>query len=77
MSHPPPIPAHYSRPPSVLPLRTPAAPCSVEAPCEAEAQCAALAKADKVYAAASEDMDTMTFGTPRLVRCASAGGPVA
>lgn len=40
----------------------------VEAPCEAEAQCAALAKADKVYAAASEDMDTMTFGTPRLVR---------
>lgn len=40
----------------------------VEAPCEAEAQCAALAKADKVYAAASEDMDTLTFGTPRLVR---------
>lgn len=39
----------------------------VEAPCEAEAQCAALAKADKVYAAASEDMDTMTFGAPRLV----------
>lgn len=39
----------------------------VEAPCEAEAQCAALAKADKVFAAASEDMDTMTFGTPRLV----------
>lgn len=40
----------------------------VEAPCEAEAQCAALAKADKVYAAASEDMDTLTFGAPRLVR---------
>jgi flap endonuclease-1 len=40
----------------------------VEAPCEAEAQCAALAKADKVYAAASEDMDTLCFGTPRLVR---------
>lgn len=40
----------------------------VEAPCEAEAQCAALARADKVYAAASEDMDTLTFGTPRLVR---------
>jgi flap endonuclease-1 len=39
----------------------------VEAPCEAEAQCAALAKADKVYAAASEDMDTLTFGAPRLV----------
>lgn len=40
----------------------------VEAPCEAEAQCAALAKAGKVYAAASEDMDTLTFGAPRLVR---------
>jgi flap endonuclease-1 len=40
----------------------------VEAPCEAEAQCAALAKADKVYAAASEDMDTLTFGAPRLIR---------
>lgn len=40
----------------------------VLAPCEAEAQCAALAKADKVYAAVSEDMDTLTFGAPRLVR---------
>ena len=29
----------------------------VEAPGEAEAQCAALAKAGKVYAAGSEDMD--------------------
>ncbi|ORX47488.1 flap endonuclease 1 [Hesseltinella vesiculosa] len=40
----------------------------VEAPCEAEAQCAALAKAGKVYAAASEDMDTLTFGSPTLLR---------
>lgn len=40
----------------------------VDAPCEAEAQCAILAKADLVYAAASEDMDTLTFGAPRLVR---------
>jgi flap endonuclease-1 len=40
----------------------------VEAPCEAEAQCAALAKAGKVYAAGSEDMDTLTFGTPILLR---------
>ncbi|TPX45177.1 hypothetical protein SeLEV6574_g04024 [Synchytrium endobioticum] len=40
----------------------------VEAPCEAEAQCAALAKAGKVYAAASEDMDTLTFGAPVLLR---------
>jgi flap endonuclease-1 len=40
----------------------------VEAPCEAEAQCAALAKAGVVWAAASEDMDTLCFGTPRLLR---------
>ncbi|RKP06385.1 flap endonuclease 1 [Thamnocephalis sphaerospora] len=40
----------------------------VEAPCEAEAQCAALARAGKVYAAATEDMDTLTFGTPVLLR---------
>lgn len=40
----------------------------VEAPCEAEAQCAELAKAGKVYAAASEDMDTLTFGSPVLLR---------
>jgi len=40
----------------------------VDAPYEAEAQCAALARAGKVYAAVSEDMDTLTFGAPRLVR---------
>ncbi|KAJ1339908.1 hypothetical protein BSLG_005443 [Batrachochytrium salamandrivorans] len=40
----------------------------VEAPCEAEAQCAALAKAGKVYAVGSEDMDTITFGAPVLLR---------
>lgn len=40
----------------------------IEAPSEAEAQCAVMAKADLVYAAASEDMDTLTFGAPRLVR---------
>jgi flap endonuclease-1 len=40
----------------------------VEAPCEAEAQCAELAKAGLVYGAASEDMDTLTFGTPKLIR---------
>ncbi|KAM0843553.1 hypothetical protein ACQ4PT_057595 [Festuca glaucescens] len=40
----------------------------VEAPCEAESQCAALAKNDKVYAVASEDMDSLTFGAPRFVR---------
>ncbi|CAO3633000.1 unnamed protein product [Mucor hiemalis] len=40
----------------------------VEAPCEAEAQCAELAKSGKVFAAASEDMDTLTFKTPRMMR---------
>merc|ERR1711962_1868579 len=40
----------------------------VEAPCEAEAQCAELAKAGKVYAVGTEDMDALTFGTPVLLR---------
>lgn len=40
----------------------------IEAPTEAEAQCAVLARAGKVYAAASEDMDTLTFDTPILLR---------
>ncbi|KAL8152110.1 hypothetical protein V2J09_021918 [Rumex salicifolius] len=40
----------------------------VEAPSEAEAQCAALCKSGKVYAVASEDMDSLTFGTPRFLR---------
>jgi len=38
------------------------------APTEAEAQCATLARAGKVYAAASEDMDTLTFNSPILLR---------
>ena len=38
------------------------------APTEAEAQCAVLAQAGKVYAAASEDMDTLTFNAPVLLR---------
>jgi len=40
----------------------------IEAPCEAEAQCAALNKAGKVFAAGSEDMDTLTCGTKVLLR---------
>ena len=40
----------------------------VIAPTEAEAQCAVLARAGKVYAAASEDMDTLTFNSPVLIR---------
>ncbi|KAF2001431.1 flap endonuclease 1 [Amniculicola lignicola CBS 123094] len=38
------------------------------APTEAEAQCAVLARGGKVYAAASEDMDTLTFDAPILLR---------
>jgi flap endonuclease-1 len=40
----------------------------IVAPTEAEAQCAVLAHAGKVYAAASEDMDTLTFDAPVLLR---------
>lgn len=40
----------------------------IVAPTEAEAQCAVLARAGKVYAAASEDMDTLTFNAPILLR---------
>lgn len=40
----------------------------IDAPTEAEAQCAVLAKAGKVYAAASEDMDTLCFDSPILLR---------
>ena len=40
----------------------------VQAPSEAEAQCAELCKKGLVYAVSSEDMDTLTFGAPRLVR---------
>lgn len=40
----------------------------VDAPCEAEAQCAELAKKSKVYATATEDMDALTFRTPKLIR---------
>jgi len=40
----------------------------VEAPCEAEAQCAELCRAGKVYGTASEDMDSLTFGTSILLR---------
>lgn len=45
----------------------------VEAPSEAEATCAALVKSGKVWAAGSEDMDTLTFGSSVLLRHLSAG----
>jgi len=40
----------------------------VEAPGEAEASCAALVKAGKVFATASEDMDSLTFGSTVVLR---------
>lgn len=40
----------------------------VVSPSEAEAQCAELARSGKVYAAGSEDMDTLTFGSPILLK---------
>merc|ERR1712217_64282 len=40
----------------------------IDAPSEAEATCAALCRDGKVYAAATEDADCLTFGTKLLVR---------
>lgn len=39
-----------------------------QAPSEAEAQCAALAREGAVYGTATEDMDALTFQTPKLLR---------
>ncbi len=39
----------------------------VQAPSEAEAQCAYMAKKNVVWAAASQDYDSLLFGAPRLV----------
>lgn len=46
----------------------------VQAPSEGEAQCAYLCKSRQVYATASQDMDTLLFGTERLVRNLSISG---
>src|SRR3990172_3157024 len=40
----------------------------VQAPSEGEAQCAFMARQKKVWAAASQDYDSLMFGAPRLVR---------
>src|SRR3972149_3133657 len=39
----------------------------VQAPSEGEAQCAFMAKQGKVWAAASQDYDSLMFGVPKLV----------
>jgi len=46
----------------------------VQAPSEGEAQCAHMCGSGQVYAAASQDMDTLLFGTERLVRNLSISG---
>ncbi|CAM9789737.1 unnamed protein product, partial [Discosporangium mesarthrocarpum] len=40
----------------------------IDAPSEAEAQCAALAREGVVFGTATEDMDALTFHTPKLLR---------
>lgn len=46
----------------------------ITAPSEAEAQCAVMAKSGLVYGVATEDMDSLTFGAPRLIRHLMAPG---
>jgi len=47
---------------------------SVQAPSEGEAQAASMAAKGTVWAAASEDYDSLLFGAPRLVRGLAARG---
>jgi flap endonuclease-1 len=46
----------------------------VQAPSEGEAQCAYMCLKNQVYAAASQDNDSLLFGSPRLVRNLSIEG---
>jgi flap endonuclease-1 len=46
----------------------------VEAPSEGEAQAAYMVKQDHAYAAASQDADSLMFGSPRLLRNLSLAG---
>src|SRR5213078_795277 len=41
---------------------------TVQAPGEGEAQASAMARAGQAYAAASQDFDSLLFGSPRLVK---------
>jgi len=47
---------------------------SVQAPSEGEAQCAFMCRQNQVWAAASQDYDSLAFGSPRLVRNLSVTG---
>jgi len=46
----------------------------IQAPSEGEAQCSWFAKNKDVYAVASQDSDSLMFGTPRLIRNLSITG---
>lgn len=46
----------------------------MQAPSEAEAQCAILAQEGAVYGTATEDMDALTFRTPKLLRRMTSAG---
>lgn len=46
----------------------------VQAPSEAEAQCCSMCKEGLVYGVATDDMDALTFGTPKLIRHLMAPG---
>ncbi|MEM5773309.1 MAG: flap endonuclease-1 [Candidatus Aenigmatarchaeota archaeon] len=46
----------------------------IQAPSEGEAMCAHLCKKNLVFAAGSQDMDSLLFGSPRLVRNLSITG---
>jgi len=47
---------------------------TVQAPSEAEAQAAHMARAGRVWAAASKDYDSLLFGAPRLLRFLTISG---
>lgn len=47
---------------------------TVQAPSEAEAQCCSMCKEGLVYGVATDDMDALTFGTPKLIRHLMAPG---
>lgn len=46
----------------------------IQAPSEGEAMCSHLCKKNIVYATGSQDMDSMLFGSPRLIRNLSISG---